>query len=203
MKNFLKMAEGIDVGPLLYAIMRKPDLWNQFSIRKTFNMHSVHKIADDILLRYNRYEKNEDLSEKACIDLEAVDYPAFAQLPEARPLIFSLMARVQGERLGRALIAKLRPGISIGPHTDIIPQVSEESKKMIPPAVYYDRYHIVLKSSAGNIFRCGDEKVHMATGEVWWFDNTKEHEVINNSMDDRIHMIIDIKCSSSAWCPPE
>lgn len=203
MRNFLKMAERIDIGPLLYAITRNSDLWNKYGVRKTFNKYSVHKIADDILLRYNKYEKDEDLTEKACVELEAVDYPAFARLPEARPLILTLMTRVQGERLGRALIAKLRPGIGIAPHADIIPQISEESKKMIPPAIYYDRYHIVLQSKPGVIFRCEDEQVYMATGELWWFDNTKEHEVVNNSDDDRIHLIVDIKSATPIWIPPE
>jgi hypothetical protein len=35
----------------------------------------------------------------------------------------------------------------------------------------------------------------MAPGEAWWFDNAQEHEVINNSADDRIHMIVDIRTS--------
>jgi hypothetical protein len=41
----------------------------------------------------------------------------------------------------------------------------------------------------------------MAPGEAWWFDNGKgdvpegrpEHEVVNDSQFDRIHLIIDIK----------
>jgi hypothetical protein len=34
----------------------------------------------------------------------------------------------------------------------------------------------------------------MRTGEVWWFNNAIEHEVVNNSADDRIHLIVDIRC---------
>jgi hypothetical protein len=203
MQNFLKLAENTDIGMLLHAIRRQPELWNRYDVRKTFNMHSVHKIADDILLRYNKYEAGEDLAEKSCTELEAVDYPAFSCLPEARSLIFALMARVQGERLGRCLIASLPPGVGIGPHTDIIPPCSEAARLAIPPAVYYERYHIVLQSNPGAIFRCGSEQVHMATGEVWWFNNTIEHEVINNSNDDRIHLIVDIKCATKFWTPPE
>lgn len=202
MKNFQKLAEGADVRPLLHSITRQAHLWNEYNVRKTFNTHSVHKIADDILLRYNKYEKGEDLTEKSCTELEAVNYPAFAKLPEARALIFALMTRVQGERLGRALIAKLPPGVGIAPHTDIIPPCSEAARIAIPPAVYYERYHIVLQSAPGAIFRCEEEQVYMAPGEVWWFDNTKEHEVMNNSCDDRIHLIVDIRCNNNFWSPP-
>jgi hypothetical protein len=51
----------------------------------------------------------------------------------------------------------------------------------------------VVSSAPGVTFRCGDEKVHMETGEVWWFQNALEHEVINNSAHERIHLIIDIR----------
>jgi hypothetical protein len=33
----------------------------------------------------------------------------------------------------------------------------------------------------------------MPKGTIWWFDNEKEHEVINNSANDRIHMVVDIR----------
>jgi hypothetical protein len=34
----------------------------------------------------------------------------------------------------------------------------------------------------------------MAQGEVWWFDNSQEHEVMNDSKDERLHLIVDIRC---------
>lgn len=94
------------------------------------------------------------------------------------------MAFVNGERLGRCIINKIKSGGVIYPHCD-----GEEH------ASYWDRFHIVLSSSAGCNFRCGDETVHMNQGEVWWFNNKIEHEVVNNSADDRIHLVIDIRTS--------
>jgi hypothetical protein len=94
------------------------------------------------------------------------------------------MAAVQGERLGRCVINKIRPGGHIFPHCD----GAEHSE-------YYDRFHIVLQSSPGVNFRCEDEQVYMQTGEVWWFNNRLDHEVINNSAEDRIHFIVDIRTS--------
>jgi hypothetical protein len=35
----------------------------------------------------------------------------------------------------------------------------------------------------------------MAPGETWWFQNAVEHEVINNSPIERIHLVIDIRTS--------
>jgi hypothetical protein len=60
-------------------------------------------------------------------------------------------------------------------------------------AEYWDRFHVCLASAPGANFRCGDEWVHMNPGEIWWFNNRLEHEVINNSGADRIHMVVDIR----------
>jgi hypothetical protein len=105
-------------------------------------------------------------------------------LPAARRLIFDLMAKVDGERLGRCMINKLRCGGRIYPHADTPVH-----------ADYWDRYHFVLASTPGVNFRCGEETVTMPTGQVWWFENALEHEVVNNGSDERIHLICDIRHS--------
>jgi aspartyl/asparaginyl beta-hydroxylase (cupin superfamily) len=63
------------------------------------------------------------------------------------------------------------------------------------PATYFQRYQIALQSLPGAIFKIEDEEVQFSTGEVWHIDNTKTHSVINNSGDDRIAMIVDVRCS--------
>jgi len=115
---------------------------------------------------------------------ENVDQPAYAKLTEARPIVFGLMSRVQGERLGRVMINSLRPGGTIFPHADT-PAHCE----------YYTRFHCVLQTSPGAVIRCGDETIHMPQGTVWWFNNALEHEVLNGGTVDRIHMVIDIRTS--------
>ena len=181
MKNFLKIAEGVDVVPLNMALALHSDLWNSNNLRTTYP-GSPHHEADDIWLRFNPVDPSDVT--KVIDAIECIPYAPFIILPQARPLVFGLMARVEGERLGRCLITKLKPGARITPHAD------EGS-----PATYYERFHIVLESQPGCLFRAGDEQIHMKTGEVWWFDNTVEHEVINNSAGDRTHLIVDIKVS--------
>lgn len=179
MNNFQKLAQGLNVAPLLNAIMRSPELWDRDALRTTYP-GTPHSQVGDIWLRFN------DISDpnKVIDDIECINYPAWYDLPQARDIVFGLMRTVEGERLGRVLITRLRPGDKIDPHCD-------EGA----PATYYDRYHVVLNSAPGCLFRAGQEMVNMATGEVWWFDNTLEHEVVNNSVDDRIHMIVDIRAS--------
>jgi hypothetical protein len=87
----------------------------------------------------------------------------------------------------------MAPGISIPWHTDRIPPAEKAFPNRIPPAVYFKRYQIALKALPGVIFRAGEEQIFMAPGEIYWFDNTIEHEVVNNSADDRISMVVDIR----------
>lgn len=188
MKNFLKIADGVDVLPLLLSIQRRPELWKEDTYLRDYPQGPFADI-ESIMLRFpvkGVYETEQELKNHLSTydQHENIDHPAYKTLPEARPLIMSLMARVEGERLGRCMINKIRPGGRIYPHADT-PSHCE----------YYSRFHVVLQSSPGVVFRCGDEQVYMHTGSVWWFNNKDEHEVINNSAEDRIHLVIDIRCS--------
>lgn len=95
-----------------------------------------------------------------------------------------VMARVSGERLGRCMINRVRPGGKIHPHADTPEHAN-----------YYDRFHLVLETNEKALFRAEDEMVQMRTGDLWWFQNAVEHEVRNEGDTDRVHLIIDIKTS--------
>ena len=167
--------------PLMISVQRQ-DLWNQNTLRTT-HPGTPHTEVDDIWLRFNDLKEPENVMDQH----ESINYPAFAVLPQARPLVFGVMNRVDGERLGRVLITRLSPGKKIALHVDGGAH-----------AAYYDRFHVVLQASPGSLFRSGNETVQMMPGDVWWFDNAQEHEVINNGIDDRIHMIVDVRTS---WLP--
>lgn len=188
MKNFQRLSSGIDIHPLLLAVKRRPDLWKEDtylrdypqgpfaqieSIMLRFPEKSVHETEAELLDHTSKFDQHEN-----------IDYPAYKILIEARPIVMNLMGYVGGERLGRVMINKIAPGGVIYPHVDTKSHTD-----------YYSRFHVVLQSQPGVIFRAGDEQIYMGVGEVWWFDNAQEHEVINNSADDRIHMIIDIRTS--------
>lgn len=183
MRNFLKIAEGVDVLPLLHALQTRPNLWNQNDLRTT-HPQSPHTEVDDIWLRFNDltpYLENGDTA-SVVDEHESICYPAWRELPQARAIVFDLLRRVEATRLGRVLITRLAPGRSIAPHEDGGDH-----------AAYYERAHVVLQGFPGSLFHCGDESVCMRSGEVWWFDNAKTHSVQNNSADDRIHLIIDYR----------
>lgn len=178
MRHFYKLCEGIDIVPILHALHTQPQLWNANALRREYP-GTPHAECDDIWLRF----QPEGLTVHEVVDAhESVNYPALAALPMVRPIIFGLMRQVEGERLGRVLITRLAPGKRIHPHVD----GGEHAR-------YYKRYQVALQSLPGVVFRAGDEQVQMRTGDIWWFDNGQEHEVINHSADDRLALIVDIK----------
>lgn len=182
MRNFLRIATGVNVMPLLLAIQRRPELWNQHTLRTT-HPGTPHTEVDDIWLRFNEMPAPGDEA-KVVDEHESIAYPAYKELAEARPLVMGILNTVGGERLGRALITRLKPGARIAPHVDGGSH-----------AAYYDRFHVVLQAGPGSSFRCGDEVVEMAPGELWWFQNSTEHAVENRSAVDRIHLIVDARCA--------
>jgi hypothetical protein len=188
MRNFLKIGQGTDVVPLLAAIARKSELWREDTYLRDYPQGPFGQV-DSIILRFPKRivvaSAEEAEQHIASIDEhESFDTPSYLALPEARPLVMGLMSYVGGTRLGRVIINRIAPGGVIFPHSDS-PSHAE----------YYERHHIVLQSSPGVDFRCEDEHVYMATGETWWFNNALDHEVINNSATDRIHLIVDIRCA--------
>ncbi len=80
------------------------------------------------------------------------------------------------------MVTRLRPGAKILPHVD-----------GGAPATYYSRYQVALQSLPGAIFKIADEVCNFRTGDVWRIDNRSEHSVENNSADDRIVLIMDIR----------
>lgn len=202
MRNFLKIAEGVNVAQLNVALWRQPQFWAQYAVRH-WHPRSVHGEIEDIILRYNKFDgKNDDFVEAVCSNIMVENYPAWRALPEAAELIYPLMMSVRGLELGRAFISRLKPGQIIPPHSDRIAEAEAAFPFRRAPAVYYDRYHIVLSSSPGVVFRCGEEQVWMRQGEVYWFNNQLEHEVINNSAEDRTHLIVDIHSQQEVYVPP-
>ncbi|QBP10430.1 aspartyl/asparaginyl beta-hydroxylase domain-containing protein [Cupriavidus metallidurans] len=190
MRNFLKIADGANVMPLLNAIYRKPDLWKADDFLRKFPQGPFGD-TDTIYLRFQDHvpcttEEEVKLYKQnklAGYDLHECPWrPEVNELPEARAHIMALMTAMGATRLGRCMLNRVKPGGKIFRHADSPWHAS-----------YWDRYHIVIQSEPGNVFSCGDEQIWMRPGEIWWFQNAIEHDVTNNSAEDRIHMVVDLR----------
>ena len=180
MRHFLCLSVNLDVLPLLYAVSRMPQLWDQHPLRTGFE-GSPHAEVSDILLRFQEVPPTREVDVQAVnADHESVPYAAWWLLPEARPLVFGLMNRVSATRLGRVMLTKLRPGCRIPPHVDSAPH-----------STYYQRHHVTLYTPPECSFRIEDEVLTMRPGECWWVNNALEHEVWNDGDSERIALIID------------
>lgn len=109
-------------------------------------------------------------------ELHFKNYPYFIKTYE---YLEKFADEVEGQ-LTRAIIVSLAPKSKVYPHIDW--------------GNYYigkNRYHIPIKTT-GSINICEGEQQIYQEGELWWFDNKKEHEAYNPSDEERIHIIFDI-----------
>lgn len=177
----------VPVATLAHSITRRQDLFNQNTFRTTFP-NTPHVDVDDIWIRFSDPNKCTTTT-KVIGDDKPIWYPAAQDLPECKPLIRGLMHQVGAYELGRVLISRIKPGGRILAHRD------NDGEYVLTPDIA--RYHIVLQGLPGSLYHCGEEgeleTVNMQTGEIWWFDAHKMHWVENNSADDRIHLLVDVR----------
>ena len=183
MKNFYRVAQGVPVNNLMQQVMRQPSLWNENTFRTTFP-NTPHAEVDDIWLRFSDPAKCTTTTNVIGDDTPVWHPPAKA-LPAVKPIVQAVMATVDAYELGRLLITRLRPGGRILRHADKDGSYVQTADRA--------RYHVVLQGLPGSLYTTGDETVCMQTGEVWWFNAHEEHEVVNNSADDRVHLLVDVR----------
>lgn len=80
----------------------------------------------------------------------------------------------------RTLLPRLQPGGSIPIHKD-----NGES------LMKCKRTHIPLITNKDVLFKVGETVKNLKVGEIWEINNGREHSVINNSNEYRIHLIVD------------
>lgn len=182
MKKLIRIHQGLDTTNLQLAIARQPELFNRHRERK--DAGRVHSDMDDIWLRYNDIDKCPDLS-KFNDEHESVFYPEWYLLPQLRPIVFGLMARMEASRLGGVLITRIPPSGHIKPHVDDGWHAN----------YYNTKLYVVIKGNEACVNRVEDETAIMQTGEVWFFNNLLEHEVINHhATEERITLIVCMRC---------
>jgi quercetin dioxygenase-like cupin family protein len=173
MRNFKLVTSGIDPTPLLALIADHESLWREITIRQSY-ADSAHRDTETIFLR----------APVTLVDvlnvLDSRDMPAIQVLaPALLPIMGRLTEVLQLRELGRTMLVKLKAGGRITPHFDAGAY-----------ARYFARFHYVLTSTPECRFTVGDETVHMAPGDLWWFDHQIDHHVENDG-PDRIHLIFD------------
>lgn len=167
----------ISLAEVAHELHTRSDMFGANRIRQSFHQ-SPHAQVTDILMRGP--DLDQGLAE-IHNDVWCEWYDGAHSLPACRVLVEDLMHTVGAMQLGRVIITKLGSGRSITPHID-------EGDA----AEYYRRYHYCVQGEPGNTFIIDNKAQQMRSGEFWQVNNRKVHSVINNSYDDRIHIVIDM-----------
>jgi LPS sulfotransferase NodH len=95
------------------------------------------------------------------------------------PYLMQVLSRI-GAVWGRTRLMKLTTGAEVSAHFDVNYYWRERARVHVP---------IVTKPTVR--FVCGEREVNMQPGECWIFDTWRTHYVINESDDERIHLVAD------------
>lgn len=110
------------------------------------------------------------------------DTPTLARCPYFREVLRAFHCPLEAVRL-----LKLRAGSSIREHKDY--KLGYEDGEI--------RVHIPIVTDANVEFYLQQERLDMREGECWYLNFNLPHRVVNHSMIDRIHLVID--CVVNDW----
>ena len=181
MSQFLRIASGVNVVPLALELHRAPHLWGDYPIRQEY-AGTPHAATKDIFVRFRPREEITGPQSHQDAGYRNAFWPAWRELPALRPIVFAMMAQVQGVELGSILITRLPSGGEILPHAD---------RGVWAPEFYNCKCHLTV--AGRSLSMCGGEEVTMLPGEVWTFDNLVEHSVKNPGTEDRIVVIVSMR----------
>lgn len=177
LQHFKLINPAVDLHPLLAELDANAHHWlrdtsRQERIKVQRETHSIY-LRSALKPFPAGVTHGNDVQESHCTAI-AQHFPQILGWTEA-------VAASLGGELGRVTLVRLAPHGRVYRHID--------------HGEYYrwrDRYHLVLKSSAGSVLGAGEEWVRMQPGELWWFNNKAPHEAYNESDDWRIHLIFDV-----------
>lgn len=178
MQHFHRIATGLPVQPLLDQLAAQPALWDDVTARQEAPGSAHHDTRCIFVRGPQEFTAHSAFNDLVSLDREHV----IEALPAVKDLVQLAFTAIDGAELARVMLAELRPDGAIDPHAD-----------QGAYAERFSRFHVALQSDEGNTFYCGGESVHMAPGELWWFNHQQMHYVANASARPRIHLIIDAR----------
>lgn len=175
--NAQLLAEGLDFSGVIEVLKNNQHLLDSITFRTSFP-DSPHREVHDVILRCPTKIDADIINDKFCENYEAMS--VFGK--SIYPYISELMYQVGAVGLGRVILTALEPGKQVYPHED-----------QGAACDYYHRFHLVLQAYEGCVLKVDGEEFEQHTGQVWWFDNSKNHSVVNNSDQVRVVLIVDLE----------
>lgn len=169
------ITSGAVVAPIYWALQQHPELWNEHDARTT-PPDSPHRELDDIWVRYGEPDRARD-----GLPHDASWYPG-ADVLQVRGLCYDVMRHVQGVELGGVLITRIPPGATCYPHVDSGWHASR-----------YNKFGVQITSAPGQTFHVEDEVLETRPGDIFQFDNSFSHWVLNPTNYERVTMIVCVR----------
>jgi quercetin dioxygenase-like cupin family protein len=170
-----RIAQGLNVAPIHWALQEHPELWNEQRSR-TEDPASPHHGLDDIWARYGNPEHAVNGQPH-----DARWWPS-ADVLGIKSMCLDLMRAVEGVELGGVLITRIAPGKCVKPHTD----PGWHARR-------YEKYGVQITSAPGQQFCFEGEELETRPGDVFWFDNSHLHWVTNPTQYERVTMIVCVR----------
>lgn len=182
-RPILTVATGWHVERLRDSIAEHEELWDEYSMRTEYP-ESPHYHASDIWIRYNAIENLSKGLREFNAPHDAVWYPAAGILTDVKALTLDVARLLGATRIGGTLLTKLPAGKSIKPHNDGASW----------HATYYNvKAAVQIVGNANTVFRFKDCEIRPESGDVYIFNNSQDHTVVNDSSEDRITLIVAIR----------
>ena len=167
------------VAPLIQQLEAAPELWSENVFRTEQAYGGPHTKISDIIVRFNDWANWTGDRAKFNDEHESVWWGAYDKLPYIQPLVFDLMRLLYAERLGMVLITRIPPHSNVGHHID----AGWHAK-------HYLKVGVQIKAARGQKFCYKGYSLETRQGDVFAFDNSKEHWVDNPTDEERITLII-------------
>jgi Aspartyl/Asparaginyl beta-hydroxylase len=180
----------LDEAELLFTrmILADTDEWNRYKFR-TSNPASPHREVHDIYARYGKMDSTAVQGNTEAF--ESVWYLDDQEIRAAcEPLANAVYQFVQGESLGGVLITKIPAGKQVYRHRDYGWH-----------ATFHSKYCVCIAANEQQMFGFDAGGLRSRTGDVFWFDNSLDHWVTNESSEDRISMIVCVKTPRGIHTP--
>ncbi len=181
MKSIEHVASGLHVEPLLAQIDAHPEAWNTHTMRTDF-YGGPHGGVSDIWVRYRDWAEFD--GDVASFNGPHVSswYPVCEVLTQAQPLADAVLKIVGGGELGGVLITRIPPHGQVKPHIDGGWH-----------AAHYAKFAVQLRSAPGQAFCFEDAQLEPVPGDLYTFDNSRLHWVVNPTEHERMTMIVCIR----------
>ena len=168
----------LSVYSLLRELEDNPEIWNQYPER-TSGYKTPHTKVSDVWVRYNARENLTKDWDSFHNKHTSVWYPVIEKIPSIVSIVEQVYKEVGGKELGGIFITKVPAGEIIDPHVD---------GGWHPE--YYEKYAVQIKGNLQQAFCFDGFSLSALPGQVYTFDNSKVHWVVNGSNEDRITLII-------------